>query len=309
MLNIICLTLFVIIFFSACSAPQKKDKPPENLTSGVKEIKKGTVYYTRGCYRSALDNFFRAHEIFSSSDRIKGVAMSLNNIGNVYRVMGDFQSAILFFEESFRIYSHIEDDQGMVQTLSNKAATLIEQNRLAEASKVLDQAGNIEKRMNRPYPPLLNNWGVLFTLRKQYDQAEAILKKAVDMISPENYFEQATANYALGKLMIETGQYSRAIEYLNTALDADRKSEFHKGMAQDLEAMANVYAAMEKPGQAIFFYQRAVKIFALIRNSEKVESIMHQLETIADKNGQDITVTRHFVKKWLEGKILEGVCQ
>lgn len=69
---------------------------PEHITAGTKEMARGITRYNKGCYKDSLEYFFRAHELFVASDQLSGVAMSLNNMGNVYRVTGDIDSALLF---------------------------------------------------------------------------------------------------------------------------------------------------------------------------------------------------------------------
>lgn len=59
---------------------------PEHITAGMKEIARGIARYNKGCYKDSLEYFFGAHELFVASDQLSGVAMSLNNIGNVYRI-------------------------------------------------------------------------------------------------------------------------------------------------------------------------------------------------------------------------------
>jgi hypothetical protein len=72
-----------------CAGGNAVKKKPEHIVSGMKEIQKGTTWYQKGCYKRSLEHFFRAHELFAASDQLDGVAMSMNNIGNIYRIMED----------------------------------------------------------------------------------------------------------------------------------------------------------------------------------------------------------------------------
>ena len=143
---LIILILLFAVFLFACAGGNSAKKMPEHITAGMREITKGNSRYNMGCYRESLDYFFRAHEFFTASDQLNGVAMSLNNIGNVYRIIGDTESAILFFDEAFVVYTDIDDNKGAVQVLSNKAAAMIDGGMLEKATNVLDSAENIAKK-------------------------------------------------------------------------------------------------------------------------------------------------------------------
>lgn len=282
---------------------------PEHLTAGMHEITKGISRYNKGCYKSSLEYFFRAHELFTASDQLSGIAVSLNNIGNVYRAMGDADSAALFFDESFAIYTDIYDYQGAVQVLSNKAAALIDSGRLAKATNVLSTAEEMAQKNKLSFSPLLNTRGVLLIKKREYQPAEKILKKALADTDPQNFSEFATVNFTLGNLMLETQRYQQAVNFFNAALEKDRSSGFYKGIADDLAAIGSAYFLQKKNELAASFFKRSIKVYALIGDPEKVHSILEQLEKVAAKTGFDITVTKHFVNRWLEGKALENLCK
>jgi tetratricopeptide (TPR) repeat protein len=235
--------------------------------------------------------------------------MNLNNIGNVYRHSGDNKSAVLFFEESFSIYKEIGDDKGAVQVLSNKAATLIDDGMLDEAAKTLNDAEDIAKKNNILFGALLNTKGILLIKKKEYEKAEEVLQTALTTIDSENYSVFATVNFTLGNLMIETERYEQAVYFFETALEADRLSGFSKGIADDLTAMGSVFLLQKKNNQAVSVFKRSLKIYALLGNQKKVHHVMEQLETVSKSTGIDLSVTKHFVNRWLEGKAIEKPCE
>jgi len=300
--------LIAVLFFFGCAGGNAVKKKPDHIVSGMKEIRKGTTCYKRGCYNRSLEYFFRAHELFAASDQLDGVAMSMNNIGNIYRIMEELDSSLLFFEESIGIYQDIKNYKGLVQALSNKAAVLIGADSLEEAAGILKSAEDIARKNNIPTGHILNNRGILFIRQKEYSRAEEILNSALTNADPENYSEYATINFALGNLMCETGRYEKAVYFFKAALEADRLSGFHKGIADDLSAIGNVNFSQGKYELAVNYFKRSIKIYALIQNRSKVSEIMKKLDIASEKSGQDISVTKHFIDKWLEGKDFESPC-
>ena len=306
--NAFFILLFALFWF-ACAGGNSAKKIPEHITAGMKEMTKGIARYNKGCYKDSLEYFFRAHELFVASDQLSGVAMSLNNIGNVYRITGDFESALLFFDEAFAIYSDMGDPLGGVQVLSNKVAALIDGGRLEEAEKALNTAEEMAEKNRISFGPLLSNRGILLIKKAQYRGAEELMQMVLANTDPENLSEFATVNFGLGNLMLETQRYEKAIDFFKTALKADRLSGFNKNIADDLAAIGSACLKLGKDELAVNFLKRSVEIYALIGNHKKVQNIMEKLEKVSEKTGIDLSITKHFVNRWLEGKALESPCE
>jgi tetratricopeptide (TPR) repeat protein len=136
------LILAALMIFAAisCAGGNAAVKEPDPLEPARKELHKGIAWYQKGCYHNALPHLLRAHEHFTAYDELPGIAMSLNNIGNVYGKLGDPESAILFFESSQSIYRDLDDIGGAVQALSNQSAVLITINKLDAAEATLEAA-------------------------------------------------------------------------------------------------------------------------------------------------------------------------
>ncbi len=307
----VCLVLAIIFcfFFAACGGTGKKTQKPEHLVTGTKEIQKGIAWYQKGCYRRALGYFLRAHESFVLSDQLHGVAMSLNNIGNVYRHMDKIDNAILFFEESFDIYWNLENPASAVQALSNKAAALIDDNQLEKASAVLSLAKEIAQKNAVNDKPLLHNQAILLIKQKEFKQAEEILRRALDTTDPTNLSAVATVNFACGNLNLAKGKYAEAVKYFKTTLEADRSRGFNKGMADTLAALGAAFVGLGQSAQAADYYKRSIQIYALIENKKKAQHTMDAFEKAAKAANLDTRVTKYFVGKWSKGQAFKGPCQ
>ncbi len=298
----------LFIFLSACAGGKSAPKQPKHISAGVLEINKGNVWFKKGCYRKSLEHFFLAHEFFTATDQLNGVAMTLNNIGNVYRITGDAKRAVLYYDESFCIYSNMNDYKGAVQAVSNKAAVFIRNGNLDEAEKILDQAEEIAKKNHVRFFPLLKNKGIFFIQKEDFAQAEKYLNKALKESDTEDLSETAAVNYALGSLMLETQEYERASGFFHAALTADRTAGFYKGIADDLAAIGNTFMDQGEFNSAVSYFKRSIKIYALIKSRNNVQKILEQLEEVSKKTGTDTALTKHFINGWLEGDARTSLC-
>lgn len=301
-----CLIL-ALFFISGCTGWLFATKAGNRLDAGMKAIHRGNDLYGQGCYRAALQYYSKANEIFTADDRLAGVALSLNNMGNIYRATGDADSALLFYQEAFITYQGINDHKGMLQSLSNKAAALIGAGRYDEARKVIDAAELVSGK--KPFVPLLTNRGLLDIKTGKVAEAEKVLNKARAYSGPDDRGVYATVNFVYGTLMADTGRYDEALKYFNAALLTDKKAGFHKGIADDLFQIGSVYLKQEKYAAAADAWERSIKIYALIGDTEKIKPLLAKLTDAAGKAGMDITLTTHFVNQWLEGRADTPPCE
>jgi len=304
------LLLWPCLVACICSCGGRPGVQPQQAQAvpGLKEIQKGVGLYRRGCYQSALTHFMRGHELLAAVDHQSGIATSLNNIGNIYRVIGDAPSALLFFDSALAIYTEQMDDAGALQALSNKAAVLIQMQQLDKAADVLDRAEAIAERAGGPSVFLLNNRGVLAMRQGDFVAAESALSQAMAAADFAGSHEKATVFFSMGKLSVARDRHDEALGFFNAALEADRSAGFYQGIAGDLTAIAEIHLQRRQHQRAQDFFERAIKVYALLGQSEKCDALLTRLEALSTKSGRPATVTRHFVKRWLEGDVLAPLC-
>lgn len=308
-------TVVLIIVFSlllfACAMGKPAKHIPRHLSAGGKQIKKGLEWYKKGCYKKSLEYFFRAYELYSASDMLDGVAMSLNNLGTIYRITGNYEEAVLFFDEAYTIYSDLHDNREAVKALSNKAATFICIGNLDKAEQVIEEALHVlpAKSNKDLLIPVLQNKGVLLTKRGSYEAAEEVFATCLNHADRLDPMGMASLHFAFGNLMLKTGRPADAIASFEKALSIDRELGFHKGMADDLFSMGQAYIRLGKDEEAAKSLKRSVKIFALIDQASEVRETMKHLKKAAQKAGIDISVTEAFIERWRQGRLYESPCR
>ncbi len=304
--------LIVLSFFLvSCLAGKPVKHIPRHLSAGGKQMKKGLEWYQKGCYRKSLEYFFRAYELYSASDVLDGVAMSLNNIGSIYRITGNYEEAVSFFDEAYAIYSDLNNQKGAVKALSNKAATFIRMENLDKAEQVIEEALHLQPAKSNKglLIPVLQNKGVLLTKRGSYEAAEEVLATCLNQADRLDPMGMASLHFAFGNLMLKTGRPADAIASFEKALSIDRELGFHKGMADDLFSMGQAYIRLGKDEEAAKSLKRSVKIFALIDQASEVRETMKHLKEAAQKAGIDISVTEAFIERWGQGRLYESPCR
>ena len=307
--TILPIWFFVLMLFACAGANTAKIPVPPDHSAGMNELTKGNDRYQKGCYRQALAHYFKAHERFSASGHIAEVAMSLNNIGNVYRAIGDVDSALLFYEEACLSHLDLKNHEGALQSLSNKTAALIDTNRFEAAEVEFVRAEKIALPDSRSFGPLLRNRGVLLFKKGDYAGARDKLDAALKNTEPLSLTEIAVVNFAMGNVMLKTNRPDAALRHFEAALAADRSASYYKGIADDLVAIGSVYLHNGDAKKAVGFFKRAVQIYALIGNKPKVDATRNLLVQTAQHAGVDIELTEFFVERWVRGEASEIPCR
>jgi len=77
----------------------------------------GNVHYLKGDYDAALTNYQKSLEIDEKSGDIKGVSASLHQIGVIYQYKGDYDAALTNYQKSLEIKEKIGDIKGVSKSL------------------------------------------------------------------------------------------------------------------------------------------------------------------------------------------------
>ena len=299
--------LLFVLFLASCGGT-KEVIVPEHISAGSVQTSKGMPFYERGCYARALEHFYRANELFTAIGDSRGMAMSANNIGVVYRSMGEAAAAIPFFEDALRMYRSLGDQEDVRQTLSNLAAAQVDTGDYGSAGKNIDEALKI--RIGRkPFAPAMTVKGILLARQGDVTGAEAMFKEALDRIDKRNPAGTAAANYAMGELLLGTARYKEAVPFFEKALESDRKAGFYRGIADDLSALSRCSAGISDDASAVNYWEQSVRIYALLGMEEKVRATMGLLEEAAKRTNRDISLTRALVDRWLKGDMTDNICE
>lgn len=301
------IALIFVLFLASCGGT-KEVIVPDHISAGSVQTDKGMPFYERGCYARALDHFYRANELYTAIGDSRGMAMSANNIGVVYRAMGEAAAAIPFFEDALRMYRSLGNQEDVRQTLSNLAAAQVDTGDYAAAGKNIDEALKI--RIGRkPFVPAMTVKGILLAKQGDVKGAEAMLKEALDNIDRRNPAGAAAANYAMGELLLGTARYKEAVPYFEKALESDRKAGFYRGIADDLTALGRCSAGISDDAAAVNYWQQSVRIYALLGMEEKVRATMAILEEAAKRSNINIDLTRTLADRWLKGNTTDNICE
>lgn len=297
-----------VVALISCAGDPPKPQPP-HLAGGAEQIAKGNAAYSKGCYAAAFERFNRAYELYSASDQPLGVAMSLNNMANIYRALGEPGKAMGVLEEAELLYSESGENTGLRQALANKSAALADLGRLDDAEKAIDKALKLNLPDNDEFLPLMVNRGIILTRRGDFKAAGQVLGRAIEKAAKAGAPDAAAAYYAMGRLLLETGSHKEAARLFLSALKEDQVTGFYAGLADDLQKLGDAYIGMGDGAAALNCWKRSVRIYALLGRKEDTEALMGKIRSEAAKAGASLDVIEAFVLRYQGDKNRDRLCE
>jgi tetratricopeptide (TPR) repeat protein len=191
----------------------------------------------------------------------KGVALGYKNVGIGYYMQSDYFNAIQNWNASLRAYIKINDKTGEANILSNLGAVYFNQ---ADDIKALDyyiKALKLAEETNdslRLATVLMNIGGVYHNKKATNDKALEYFLRALpisDAINDKDAIGTVSVN--IGEIYFETGQYDKALEYLQKSIFAYEGAE---DVAYSYITIGKVYSKQKEYDVAILNQNKALTI-------------------------------------------------
>ena len=302
------ISILLVMGTAACSGSRRlgvQDAP--RLAAGTAALQKADEWYRKGCYPKALVHYRRAYPELVAGDHLQEMAICLNNIGNVYLRSGKPESALVFFNEALQI--PVAATGTRRQALINKATALIGLKRYDDAGAAITDARTIGSQAGADIAPLLATDALLQIHRGDNDAVRALLAQALTAVGSQDTATKAVIQYTLGHLYRSSGALDTGFTHFEKALEADRRQEYYRGMADDLKAMGDIRAAQRRHRESAGFYKRSIALYALIDAAAEAEALKADLSQMAAASGQTIDATLYFVDDWLGNPSFNGPCE
>jgi tetratricopeptide (TPR) repeat protein len=290
----------------ACAAAPAKPRMPEGMRKSVYYTNRGAALFNKGCHLRAMEYFQSAHQRYTAADNLEKVAETLIGLGDIYYRLGDMSSAVYIYDDALEIYQSLENHPGTALALSDQAAALIALDRLDAAAAALDKADALPAA---PQAALrLKTRALLLIRQNRTAEARARLEEALASVASGEESIQSAIYFALGHLDLTENQPAEAKRYFTEALSIDRLTGAYHDIARDLEALGTCHLRLEDPRAAVHHFKRSAKIFALLQEKERAESVLSQLEASAEQAGIDVQATVHWVRQWLTDPAGADLC-
>ncbi|MDR1326015.1 MAG: tetratricopeptide repeat protein [Treponema sp.] len=260
------LTLFACAFVACSSVPKR---PAELFTirnAAETQLDLANHEVDQGNFERALHMLDEAKRLATSVDDPSLLVRELLARGNVLYYQGDESGAALLWEDARAEAEHTGEIE-----LAAMARIYQERGRLlsgADAEEVRIAVIRELSVIRKDKLFIALGWTVIGLAEKEnghFVEAEAALKKSLDIHQQGNYLEAAGNDwYLIASVRSVAGDYDAAINALAFAIAFDRRAENPYGLGMDWRAAGDVYKKAGDRAAARNAYQRSLAIFKAI---------------------------------------------
>ncbi len=196
----------------------------------------GIIYFNIGQYDKALENYLKASEILSQINDIDGLARAYNNIANLYNYQSNYPLALVYSFESLKIHEELENEKEISQTLYNIGTIYEAQKDYSKALEYSEKALTISEKLDNK--------------KEMADIYSNIGNLYLSMSKKDTILETEKPNY-----------YSKAKSYFEKSLPLYSKIGYKKGLANSYNNIGLINLDLRNHSTALTFFEKSLKIY------------------------------------------------
>lgn len=234
----------------------------------------GATYYNRGDIPLALQNFRSASEVYIQINDDMSYALSLVNIGIIYKKYSVYDKATQYLYDAIEILENKNlsfELASAYNTLGNIRAELGDTiNTLPFYYKSLDIRKNIQHK--KGIAGSLNNIGLYYKKNGLLDSAKVYFEQALDIkseIGDQAYMASTLTNIA--DVYIQNNQKSKANDILNKSLEYSLQASNYQEVFDIYNKLASINISEGNISKAEFYQQKGEETSKSIDNLELIK--------------------------------------
>ncbi len=161
----------------------------------------------------------------------------------------------------------------LVESESNDSIWPIYNERLKQISEkyIANSSPDLKKYYSEYYASSLNNFGFLYNQQGNYIKAYEYFNKALNIQKANNDKKGLAASLAnFGYLLRQQGDIAKALEYYHNALKIQLEIADKSGMATSYNNIAFVFENQGEYSKALEYYNKALKIYLAINDKDGI---------------------------------------
>lgn len=249
----------------------------------------GELFYIQGAYTQALDNYYKANNLFRKENHLDKLAENLNKIGETYYYNRQYDVALKSFKQALSIYKKLNNITGIANSYGfigqtyeksndSQQAYKFQQLALLEFNKVKDQTG-IAK--------IYENLGSIYEDKLQLDSALKYFKLALAINeSKGDKMAQIEIINNIGDVYRKNGRYKESLTYTKNAVNQALAMNDHYQQASAYRDLSKAFDLMGKHDSAYHYSEAGREIFMSIFSEDNKKQLL-LLQTLFEIEQKD----------------------
>lgn len=249
-----------------------------NYTKGVATASdiSGVIYLSLGDSKKALYNHLIALNLFEQIGNKRGIAFTYNNIGAVYSHLKNYKRAEFYYLKSLELKKEAGLNREVSSSYVNLGNIKMHEHKIEDCINYyklgLSNAIKYDDRQNITIGYM--NLGEAYYDNKQYKLALSYYKKAEPYIKESgNISHEAHANFALGKILTDLGEYETAEKKFKQGLIISKQIGAKNQELNIYKYSSKLYEKWNKPAEAVIYYKKFIQLNDSIYSNETVKTL------------------------------------
>lgn len=243
---------------------------------------KASIHWNLGNYTMATEYALKGLSIFESVQYPLGIANSYIILGNIYNKQGNTPFSVDYYKQALAIFSELGEQNRVSACLNNLATLLTQKQDYAAALVYLEQAIQINKKLNNAQSRNslihnFNNLGYLYYKQGTYDSALINLRHAYSLceeIGDDNAFVFLHETYlTYSYIYFEKKQYEISLDYAKKALASAEQTEHKLSKRDAYKQLTKIYSQQKNIQEAHRFGQLYIALNDSIFNEESIRQV------------------------------------
>lgn len=254
-----------------------------------------------GALQDALQFHKRSLALEKKIGNMRGVAISLTNIGILHLMMGNPTEDLACQQEALNLFQTIGDQNGEAMVLHNLGNIHSKTNDIALAITCYEHAVMLAEQLGigNILLPALSSLGVIYSQEGDLKRANATLEKALNYL--DTFSEPRTASIIpvewretdieltllenLAKICTKRRDFSKAIMYCNRLIEKQRNMGDRQGFAKAMTLLGSIHMEKGEMDHAIECTEKALQLLLEISDDEDFARCCFQLALIYHRIG------------------------
>ena len=281
--------LLTLSLAAACStAPRTTDGVATAKNQAAQDSTNGEAYYRQGRYDLALQFFTRSLNAYTSVDNEEGIVQSYNAIGTTSMAMGSLDMAEEILIRA-RERSRGMDPPLLAISTNNLGELYLAKGEAQKALGILEEALAMPAGARTPMQTglLYHNLGIAQKDLGNPAKAQEYYRKSLEINLANKLIAQAAGDYyMIAAVHSKNGEYAEAEKNAALALAADKQIENSPGIALDLYAMGLIANRRKDAAAAYDYFQRSSLVYTTLGWKPEMKKALTELVAAADALGR-----------------------